>query len=109
MKKWLLCPFLSFNDRHTQSRDVPLSPAFNMDVCSSFMAAVVTGRYTTSGHLTSLGIGVGVGAGPVKAELFRLGFSHSHRWWRRMEGLATVRAECVSPRHLCSFGLCCQS
>lgn len=65
---------------------MPLSPGSNMDVCSSFMAAVVTGRYTTSGHLTSLGIGVGVGAGPVKAELFCLGFSHSHRWWRRMEG-----------------------
>lgn len=28
---------------------------FNMDVCSGFMAAVVTGRNKTSGHLTSLG------------------------------------------------------
>lgn len=47
---------------HTPQRCASLSPSFNMDVCSSFMAAVVTGRYTTSGHLTSLGIGVGVGA-----------------------------------------------
>lgn len=43
------------------------------------MAAVVTGRYTTSGHLTSLGIGVGVGAGAVKAELFYLRFFYSSR------------------------------
>ncbi|CAB1419958.1 unnamed protein product [Pleuronectes platessa] len=57
----------------------------NMDVCSGFMAAVVTGRYTTSGHLTSFGIGVGVGAGPVNAELFRPGSFHSRWWWRRME------------------------
>lgn len=69
-----------------------LPPDCNMDVCSSFMAAVVTERYTTSGHLTSLGIRVGVGAGPVKAELFRLGFFHSRRWCRRMEGVTTARA-----------------
>lgn len=48
----------------------------------------MTGRYTTSGHLTSLGIGVGVGAGAVKAELFHLGFSHRHLWRRKMEGFA---------------------
>lgn len=77
---------------------MPLSPGFNMDVCSGFMAAVVTGRYTTSGHLTSLGIRVGVGVGPVKAELFGFGFSHSRRRWRRMEGLSTVRAACTSAR-----------
>lgn len=77
---------------------MPLSPGFNMDVCSGFMAAVVTGRYTTSGHLTSLGIRVGVGVGPVKTELFGFGFSHSRRRWRRMEGLSTIRAACTSAR-----------
>lgn len=61
----VLCVFLCFSGL-AQSRDVSLPPHCNMDVCSSFMAAVVTGRYTTSGHLTSLGIRVGVGAGPVQ-------------------------------------------
>lgn len=77
---------------HPHSGEVPPLPRFNMDVCSSFMAAVVTGRYTTSGHLTSLGIGVGVGAGAVKAELFYLRFFYSSRWWRMMEELATVQS-----------------
>lgn len=36
-KIWLLFPVM-FTER--ESRDVPLSPGFNMDVCSSFMAAV---------------------------------------------------------------------
>lgn len=54
----------------------------------------MTGRYTTSGHLTSLGIRVGAGVGPVKAELFCLGFFHSHRWCRRMEEVEMAGAEC---------------
>lgn len=61
----------------------------------------MTGRYTTSGHLTSLGIRVGVGVGPVKAELFCFGFSHSHHWWRRMEVLTT--AVCISAHLECGI------
>lgn len=64
---------------------------FNMDVCSGFMAAVVTGRNKTSGHLTSLGIRVGAGMGPAKAELFCFGFSRSCHGRRRMEGLMLWR------------------
>lgn len=49
-----------------------------MDVCSSFMAAPLTSRYTTSGHLTSLGMEMGGGgAGPVRAEPLFLRFLHS--------------------------------
>lgn len=105
MKKLPLFLFLSFSGL-TQNRDVPLPPDCNMDVCSSFMAAVVTGRYTTSGHLTSLGIRVGVGAGPVKAELFCLGFFHRHRcrWMEVKIGRAVCR---VSPHHIPSFRLRC--
>lgn len=40
---------------HAHSEQRLASVSFNMDVCSGFMAAVVTGRYKTSGHLTSLG------------------------------------------------------
>lgn len=40
---------------HARSEQRLASVSFNMDVCSGFMAAVVTGRYKTSGHLTSLG------------------------------------------------------
>lgn len=87
MKKWLLSFFFLSITTHTQQRDVS---GFDMKLCSSFMAAVVTSRYTTSGHLTSLGMGVGVGAGPLKAELF--GFFHSHQ--RRRTGYSWM---CVSP------------
>lgn len=70
------------------------------------MAAVVRGRYTTSGHLTSFGIGVGVGAGSVKAELFYPGFLYSRYRRRRMEEVTAARADSVSPYPLCSLQLC---
>lgn len=40
---------------------------FNMDVCCGFMAAVVTGRNKTSGHLTSLGDQSGGGGGSYES------------------------------------------
>lgn len=44
-KTQVLIPSLSFiGQTLILSRDMPLSPGFNMDVCSGFMAAVVTGR-----------------------------------------------------------------
>jgi len=103
VKKWLSVI------THTRQRRDPLCPSFNTVVCSSFMAAVVRGRHTTSGHLTSLGIGVGVGvgAGSLKAELFFLGFFYSRHQWRRMEELTAEQAEFASPYLLCLLQLLC--
>lgn len=63
------CEETAFQSRSDdwQGRVVPLSPGCNMDVCSSFMAAVVTGRYTTSGHLTSIGDQSGGGGRPCES------------------------------------------
>lgn len=62
------------------------SVSFNTDMCSGFMAAVVTGRYKTSGHLTSLGDQSGGGGpSPAKAQLSCLRFSRSSHGRRRME------------------------
>lgn len=72
MEELLSTSFSGHTHTQMQSRDVPPSPGLNMNVCSGFMAAVVTGRYTTSGHLTSVGIRVGGGPCESRAIWLRI-------------------------------------